>query len=227
VIKTIKSIYQIKHFISDKEYDKLIEMNRIYLGPRKPELKKTLILDLDETIIHSDLENKFVNHDKILSVKNDNYNLPLPLNIRPGLFTFLKKISEVYEIILFTASKKKYADNILKFLDPERKYFSHVFYRDSCINFYNKVFIKDLKIFKDRNIADIILLDNSMYSFANHLSNGILLTSYYNDKSDTELSNVTNYLMNCINKSKDVRVENEKTFKFEAMFKFYCQSMKK
>ena len=64
-------------------------------------------------------------------------------------------------------------------------------------------------------MQDIVIIDNSMYSFANQLSNGILITSFFNDRSDMELINLRNYLVNCLAISKDVRVENEKFFKFE------------
>ena len=47
--------------------------------------------------------------------------------------------------------------------------------------------IKDLRIFANRNIKDIVLIDNAPYSYHFHKDNAIPITPYYNDKSDTEL----------------------------------------
>ena len=110
-----------------------------------------------------------------------------------------------------------YENIILNYLDPEGKLIKHRFYRDQCISVLGKIYIKDLRIFNDRKLQDIVIVDNSMYSFANQLSNGILITSYFNDKSDMELVNLGNYLVNCLANAKDVRLENEKFFKFESM----------
>ena len=179
-----------------------------------------MVLDLDETLIHSDINNTFVNHDKIITykvLKNDVENeIIIPLILRPGVKQFLKKVSKIYEVILFTASQKNYADNILNYLDPENKLIKHRLYRENCITLFEieKINIKDLRILSDRLLENIVVVDNSLYSFANQLSNGILITSFFNDKYDKELDNLASYLIEFLAKAKDVRVENEKIFKF-------------
>jgi CTD small phosphatase-like protein 2 len=44
--------------------------------------------------------------------------------------------------------------------------------------------IKDLRIIKNRNIKDIILVDNLVHSFGLQLDNGIPILDFTNDKND-------------------------------------------
>ena len=41
------------------------------------------------------------------------------------------------------------------------------------------MFVKDLRIVQDRNIEDIIIVDNSIISFAFQLDNGVPICAYY------------------------------------------------
>ena len=88
-------------------------------------------------------------------------------------------------------------------------------YRNNCININDKIYVKDLRIIKGVDLKDILLIDNSMYSFAAQLTNGILINSFYNDKSDIELYNVLGYLLNFLYKANDVRLINEQFFNFQ------------
>lgn len=219
VTKSLKSIIKFKKCFHDEEYINILNSKKINLGKQEQPEKKTLILDLDETLIHADFNNLFINHDKILTFKIENFDhqFPIPILIRPGLKQFLQIVSEKYEVVVFTASKKEYANTVLNYIDPENKFIKHRLYREQCIPIFGKLFIKDLRIFNDRRMENIVIVDNSMYSFANQLSNGILITSFFNDRKDMELINLGNYLVNCLVNVKDIRTENEKFFKFESM----------
>jgi len=89
---------------------------------RTPEY--TVVLDLDETLVHASLSKI---QDSELS-----FEVELPDNVytvyakkRPGLMDFLKRCSERYELVLFTASKKIYADKLISLIDPDKKFIRH------------------------------------------------------------------------------------------------------
>ena len=180
--------------------------------------KKTLILDLDETLIHSDIGflSKTKKYDIILQLFDDemNKNVPLPIFLRPDLFEFLEYAYENFELILFTSSEQSYADTILSFIEKNKKYFSMKLYRDSCIFIEPGLNIKDLRIFSSyRKMEDIIIVDNSLFSFCNQLNNGILITSFFEDKNDYFLNNLKEYLK-IIKDMNDIRELNKQSFKF-------------
>ena len=182
--------------------------------------KKTLILDLDETLIHSDLDLEYKNHIITLFFDSqeegeEEKNIPIPLILRPKLFDFLNYVKEKYELIIFTASQKNYADKIIDYIEKDQKYFSLRLYREHCIFIKPGLYIKDLRIFKNRDLKNIILIDNSIFSFAHQLNNGILVTSFYNDEDDCFLINLKDYLIYCIENCDDVRIINQQQFKFE------------
>ena len=169
--------------------------------------KKLLILDIDETLVHSDLDfslkDKIQKYDTILHFDSEEEkNIPLPLIIRPGTKNFLDYAVEEFNLIVFTASDKQYADAIID-------------YRDHCLFIEPGLYIKDLRIFSDfQKMEDIIILDNSLFSFANQLNNGILITSFFSDMSDSFLENVKCYL-EYIKNEKDIRIMNKESFRLE------------
>lgn len=88
------------------------------------------------------------------------------LNFRPYLQECLKRASELFQVVVFTASHKSYADVVLDIIDPDRTIFDLRLYRDSCIRTPDGVYVKDLRIFHpSRRIEDIIIVDNAVYSF--------------------------------------------------------------
>lgn len=179
-----------------------------------PSEKKILLLDLDETLIHADFENLSPNHDEIISFNADGNEVFVGIILRPGVFEFLENLRKIFDIYIYTASKKEYADAVVDLLDPENKIFKGRFYRENCLNINNQLFVKDLSIFGEENISKIILIDNSFYSFMNQISNGILVNSFYFDKNDTELLSVMNYLIGYVEKAADVRMINDGFFNF-------------
>lgn len=179
--------------------------------------KKTLILDMDETLIHADFDGKFDHHDKTIRFTYENQEVSVEIFLRPGVLEFLQKVCEIFEIFIFTASKKEYADAVLDYLDPEKKIIKHRLYRNSCIPINNKTYIKDLSIFVNRKPENIILVDNSFYSFYRQPSNGVLINSFYNDPDDNELKNLFNYLQNYLLPVKDIREVNEQIFSFQSL----------
>ena len=143
--------------------------------------------------------------------------------LRPKVKEFLQEISQYFFIGIFTASIPEYADAVINYLDPEEKYIKFKLYRNDCINVCDMLRVKDLSLLGEENLDKIVLLDNNMYSFSAQLSNGILINSFFCDKSDDELSNVRRYLIEYILPSDDVRKVNEQFFGFETILKNFVK----
>lgn len=55
------------------------------------------------------------------------------VTLRPRLDEFLKRLSQMYRLILFTAAKQQYMDEIRELIDPLECYFKLVFSRNHCL----------------------------------------------------------------------------------------------
>jgi CTD small phosphatase-like protein 2 len=87
------------------------------------------------------------------------------INVRPHALDCLKKANECFQIGVFTASHKSYADAVLDYLDPNNELFSFRLYREHCIRTRDGIYMKDLRIIQNRNLKDVVLVDNAVYSF--------------------------------------------------------------
>ena len=218
VKNSLYDIYLIKNKINfNKYYSNKINLNL-------DNNKQILFIDLDETLIHSDIYDKkpfkIINYDKILKFKFDNLYYYIGINFRKNLKNFLKKVSKYFNLILFTAAYQEYADVIIDYIDPENIFFKKRFYRESCINLNDNINIKDLNIFNDIDLKHSVILDNNIYSFCNNLKNGILINSFFEGEDD-DLMNIYYYLDNYIKNSQDVRKVNEDLFGFEKFLKSF------
>ncbi|KAH0827837.1 NIF-domain-containing protein [Lanmaoa asiatica] len=120
---------------------------------------------------------------------------------RPGVDNFLKKMGEIYEVVVFTASLSKYADPVLDKLDIHHVV-SHRLFRESCYN-HKGNYVKDLSQL-GRPIADTIILDNSPASYIFHPNNAVPVSSWFNDPHDTELTDLCPFLTD-LGEVRDVR----------------------
>ena len=75
-------------------------------------------------------------------------------------------LSTMYEIAVFTAGEKEYADTILDFIDGDRTVIKHRLYRQHCMSPAKNIYVKDLRVIGDRDLKDMVLVDNSIVSFA-------------------------------------------------------------
>lgn len=62
------------------------------------------------------------------------------------------------------------------------------------MNTKNGFVIKDLRIFQNRNLKDMIIVDNLSHSFSFQIDNGIPLLEWQSDKTDLELKYLYKYL---------------------------------
>jgi len=77
--------------------------------------------------------------------------------------------------------------------------------------------MKDLRIIKNWDIENIVIIDNAAYSFGYQLDNGIPIISWRDDKNDVELYNLMDY-MKILAGDCDIRAENRKVFRLYTFF---------
>lgn len=159
-----------------------------YLLPaRKPSDNRIcLVIDLDETLVHSSFK-PIENADFIVPVEIDGTLHKVYVLKRPHVDEFLKRMGQIYECILFTASLAKYADPVADLLDKENIFKARLF-RESCA-FYRGNYVKDLSRL-GRDLSRVIIIDNSPASYIFHPDNAMPVTSYFDDETDNELLNL-------------------------------------
>ena len=124
----------------------------------------------------------------------------------------LAYLAESYEIVVFTAGEKDYADAIIDFIDEDKTIIQHRLYRNHCIRAAPRVYVKDLRIIADREMKDMVIVDNSIISFLFNMSNGVPIHSFVGQKDDEELMYMVSYLEEIYEKD-DVRDHISETFK--------------
>lgn len=139
-----------------------------------------LVLDLDETMIHSPPPK----HDRVFE--------------RPFIHEFLRDMhSHFDELVVFTAGTRDYASPILDRLELETtgggvkgSLFSRRFYRDSCsIDPRTGLFAKDLRILGSP-LDRVWILDNTPSAYALQPDRGVPISSFEGDPGDRELLRV-------------------------------------
>lgn len=121
-------------------------------------------------------------------------------------------MKEHYEIFVFTAACPAYAQLVVKELDPENKLISYVLDRSHCLETRNGLYIKDLRIVKNRELKNMIIVDNLVHSFGFQIDNGVPILEWRGQKDDEELHYLTNYLLEA-KKYDDVREFNRERLK--------------
>ncbi|XP_078439628.1 uncharacterized protein LOC144709851 [Wolffia australiana] len=171
----------------------------------------TLVLDLDETLIHSSLE-PCNDADFTFTVFLNSKDHTVYVRKRPHLHEFLQRVSHLFQIVIFTASQSIYAEKLLDILDPDQTIFSRRMYRESCV-FSDGSYTKDLSIL-GVDLAKVIIVDNSPQVFRLQVNNGIPIKSWFDDPSDCALLNLLPFLETLVDVD-DVRPVISKRFKKE------------
>ena len=139
-----------------------------YLPEINPKFKYTLVLDIDETIIHY-----------FFTYINGMFF------VRPYVYEFLNTLKQYYEIVTFTAGTKDYADNILNLVDTNDNLINYRLYRHHTT-------IMGFNVFKDlmrlgRDMRKIIIIDNLKDNFKLQPNNGLFIKTWTSDINDNQL----------------------------------------
>ena len=187
-------------------------------SPTEKNKTKIALFDLDETLVHCTKEKKGLNGDSVNIKLPTNKVVNVGLNIRPKWKEALDLIKSHYHIVVYTASHQSYADAVLDYLDKENKYFQYRLYRNHCVQCDIdgiKFYVKDLDTLSEKyNLKDVVLIDNSVLSFAYHLNNGIPIVPYIEQKEDSQLLMLAYYLVSIANFD-DLTEENKKHINIE------------
>ena len=97
------------------------------------------MLDLDETLIHCNTTNPKSTDLRLPIQFPSGEQVEAPVNIRPFVNQFLEEMSQLYEIIVFTASHGCYANVVLDHIDPTGVLIAHRLFREKCIQTDSKV----------------------------------------------------------------------------------------
>lgn len=114
-------------------------------------------------------------------------------------------MSQFYEIVIFTAAIQDYADWAINQFDPEG-HIKYRLYRQHALP-CGSVYIKDLSRL-GRDLRKIVIVDNVPENFQLQQDNGIFITSWFDDVTDTALSELGAILRDIgRRKAKDLREE--------------------
>ena len=173
---------------------KYLVQNRAFLPPINSPYTYTLVLDLDETLIHYKTE------------ISQNYENPKKnmLILRPDLILFLKEMKKIYELVLFSYATYEYIEKILKIIESKEKFFDYILDRRH-ITYENGSYIKNLSLI-GRDLKNVIIIDDKPQVFKMHKENGIFIKPFYGD-----CYNNKNILKNLINILKEIRKDVEIT----------------
>ena len=160
--------------------------DRVFLGPNTQN-KKTLILDLDNTLICT---------LPVMEMREGNENpcVRYEISIRPYAIELIERASSLFEIIVFTAAEEEYAEMVVKLLDPQRIYISRHLSISSCSHSKDGVLIKDLSIIADREIKNLIIVDDCISNYNLQPDNGVPVSPYFGEEEDEELRYLIDYL---------------------------------
>ncbi len=168
--------------------------------------RHTLILDLDETLVYScrysDLSLMIPSLESIgVTILRNNKYVSFYVYKRPYLDEFLDRVCEWFNVVVFTAGEKPYADAVLNVIDPKGRVRKRL-YKDDCM-VINGTVVKRVET-ACSNAASAMIVDNNPECFRYDkcvywvrvlfVANAIPISSWYGDGKDKELLRLLPFL---------------------------------
>eukprot|EP01016_Furgasonia_blochmanni_P038303 TRINITY_DN4610_c0_g2_i4.p1 TRINITY_DN4610_c0_g2~~TRINITY_DN4610_c0_g2_i4.p1 ORF type:complete len:396 (-),score=77.28 TRINITY_DN4610_c0_g2_i4:356-1453(-) len=148
--------------------------------------------------------------------------IPVYVYKRPGVDFFLRRVTKLFEVVIYTASLSDYANPVIDRLDPERQIPFRLF-REHC-TLQEGIYVKDLDRL-GRDLKDVIIIDNSPNSFKLHQGNAIRVENFIDDREDRELLEMLPFV-EFLAEMHDVRFVEEwqKRYRLDISFDYPSQS---
>ncbi|OBZ89826.1 CTD nuclear envelope phosphatase 1 [Choanephora cucurbitarum] len=183
ILKYIQSIFLLNHNPKTAKRNTSLQKGlQYYKG-------KTLVLDLDETLVHSvrlgTSESIHVSASikkKTIEVINDQQSILYEVYKRPHVDFFLSTISKWYKLVIFTASMSEYADPVIDWLDGDQTLISQRYFRQSC-TLKGGNYLKDISV-AEPDLSKVCLIDNSPAAYELCQENAIPLPTWISNPKD-------------------------------------------
>jgi Dullard-like phosphatase family protein len=170
-------------------------------SPPGPLAKLSVVLDLDETLVHASFTEPAV-YDFKLAIPCAARPVTVYVQKRPGVEAFIRAVASEFDVFVFTASHIDYAlpvvQQILPCFPPER-----VLWRCHC-RLHAGFLVKDLAVFQ-RDLARMVIVDNLPQSFMLQPENGIPISTWTGDYDDAALMGALLPFLRCCAAVADVR----------------------
>lgn len=163
--------------------------------------KTTLVLDIDETLVHASFERCACDLRMKLDITPSD-SCQVYVNFRPGLHDFLAFCCANFEVVAFTASQKVYADPLLNSLETAQVKFPLRLYREHCTSLGGS-YVKDLHLL-GRDLNKIAIVDNSPVCYTFQQRNAIPIVSWFSDRGDRELPQLADSLLRTLSSVESV-----------------------
>ena len=124
-------------------------------------------------------------------------------------------MQKLFEIIVFTAAEKDYGKNAIDFIEQGEKIFAHILYKDDCtVRISNRLYKNLYILTSNRNLSNIVILDNSISNFSLFICNGIPIKEYRGDPNDYELCKILRLLEEIFDSNDPTEIIKEDIVKF-------------
>lgn len=158
------------------------------------ENKILLVLDLDETLLHSSEEK--------LAIQEDFQYAEYDVYIRPHLQWFLEEMSTHFSLAIWSSADDVYVNNLVARITPETVNFECIWGKSRCTprrdyDFGNYVFAKHLKKLKKKgfSLEKILIIDDSPEKTKDNYGNAIYIPPFEGNREDVTLKKLANYLI--------------------------------